>query len=429
MKIKSEVLKEINKQGVSIVIGARNEHPQIAMTITSLMEDMHACGITKWEIILMDNGSEDNTSKFFAWRETNADSWLKSKKYVPASQRAGKVTYMYSPRGLVNEGKLRIFFDPIYSNVGTRNKGTKHAKYDNVIFSDAHQIIRTGTIYYTLETLIKHKGIVHAPIAWMGASSEKPDAGYQYSYKVGEKIWGTWNKVKVSENPFYIPICGHAWIAVKKKQFLEFKGYPLAQRVYGGGEPYLDTKYWMMGSTSMMDPRGLVYHLSAGRGYSWTQLSLIFNMMLVSYIMGGEKWSERILITYLNKSGTNTQLIKWMYGNALKEGKKDHDWLEKNRKKTFEEVVGLDRESEIRKLSREELGVLDEEWYCRRCTKRGYPDPHVMRPWDYENDKLHGKHRSFTQEFVMKRDDKGDVYVGNTKITHPDALKLASKYV
>lgn len=393
-----DTLDLINKQGVSIIIGARNEYPQIAMTICSLMEDMYSSGINRWEIIIMDNGSEDETSRFFAW--------------APES-KLGRWQYKYSPRGLVSEGRLRIFYDPVFSNVGTRNRGLVKARYENVIFSDAHQIVRQGTVFNVIATLIKHGGIVHAPIAWMGASAENHSAGYQYTYKVGEKIWGTWNKTKVADEAFAIPICGHAFIAVKKDEFIRLGGYPRAQRVYGGGEPYLDTKYWMCGSTSLMEPNALVYHLSAGRGYNWHNNDLIHNMFLVSYILGGEKWADRILITYLNKPGVDKQLLNTLYNEAVLGGLGDLRHLKHLQKRTFEEVIGIDDNAQM----------------CNTCTKRGFPDPHTMRSWDYWNEEHLGTHRSFVAEFKLHRDEKGHVYIGNTQIIDPDALQVANKYV
>lgn len=395
------ILEKINEQGVSIIIGARNEFPQIAMTIASLMEDMYSSGITKFEFILMDNGSTDETSRFFAWKPIEKGNFWK---------------YQYSPRGLVNEGLLRIFYDPVLSNVGTRNKGVLHAKYENIIFSDAHITVRLGTIKSILETLNKYGGIVHAPISWMGASCYNDQAGMQYSYKVGEKIWGTWNKVQVAATPFYIPICGHAFLAVKRKQFLDFRGYPYAQRVYGGGEPYLDTKYWMLGSTSMMDPRALVYHLSAGRGYSWHNNDLIHNMLLVSYILGGQKWVDRIRITYLNNERINHSYLNLLTEEALKEGKEDYEWLQANKKYDFEQVLALD-DYEPKLYPR-----------CEKCTKRGHPDPHEMRPWDFLNEQLHGNHRSFVAEFKLRKDEKGNIFIGNTPIIDPKAIEVANKY-
>ncbi len=387
----------INKQGLSIIIGARNEFPQVVMTITSLMEDCYASGIENFEVILMDNGSTDETSRFLAWKAIEKGAWWK---------------YQYSPRGLVHSDKVKIFYDPVLSNVGTRNKGVLKAKYDNIIFCDAHIIIRPGTIKSILTALNDYGGIIHAPVSWMGADGSDPKPGYQYSYKVGEKIWGTWNKIKVADTPFYIPLCGHCFLAVKRKQFLEYRGYPYAQRVYGGGEPYLDTKWWMVGSHSLCDPNSLVYHLSAGRGYSFQQDDLIFNMLLVSYVLGGEKWIDRIYTTYANKKGVYLTWIKQLYEEAKVQGQEDKDWLDKNKIMEFEELLALDNPDD-----------------CIKCTKRGRPDPHAMRKWDLLNDKLHGTHRSFVAEFKLTRDKDGNIFIGRTPITVPEAIKIASKWV
>lgn len=367
------------------------------MTICSLMEDMISSGITTYEFILMDNGSIDETSRFFAWKpETKIGHWQ----------------YIYSPRGIVYEGKLRIFFDPILSNVGTRNKGVLHARYENIIFADAHIVTRPGSIKYTIESLNQYGGLIHAPVSWMGSDGLNPKPGYQYSYKVGEKIWGTWNSLCLdSQKPFYIPITGHCWVAVKKKDFLERKGYPYAQRVYGGGEPYLDTKWWMTGSTSMCEPRALVYHLSAGRGYNWHSNDLIHNMFLVSYILGGKKWADRILITYLNKAHAYSAIVKQLYEEALAEGEEDKVWLDEHKTMTFEELLALDKPND-----------------CERCMKRGHPEPHAMRIWDRKNDELLGHHRSYVQEFRLEQRE-GSIYIGNTIISNPEAVQVAKDYL
>lgn len=416
---KDEVLETINKEGVSIIIGARDEFPQIGMTMCNLMEDCRNSGIEKFEIIMMDNGSEDETSRFWAWKVSDK-----------AGNRASsqRWDYQYSPRGMVSTGRLRIFFDPVLSNVGTRNKGARKARYENIIFSDAHIIVRSGTVRSMVETLIKNHGVIHSPIAWMGADSSNPQPGYQYSYKVGEKIWGTWNKVKVADTPFYIPFCGHAFIAVRRAQFLKYGGYPEAQRVYGGGEPYLDTKYWMLGSTSMMDPNSLIYHLSSGRGYNWRNVDLIHNMFLVSYILGGDEWADRILITYLNKYPGAEAFYRMLYDEAVTAGKADKDWLDGHKKFTFEQVLGLDHDEQIAGMSKEQLSALDETWWCKKCTKRGYPDPHIMRPWDYRNDKLHKTHRSFVSVFRLE-DRDGVPHIGDTPIITEAAANLARKYL
>src|SRR3990167_4377354 len=389
-------LDTINKQGVSLIISARNEAKTLPLTVGYLFEEMYKTGITKGEVIVVDNGSTDETSRFFAWK---------------AVEKGQHWKYQYSPRGMVYEGKLRILYDPVMSNVGARNKGVNYAKYENIIFADAHIITRYGTILSTCDTLNKFGGIVHSPVSWLGSSSENPQPSYQYSWKVGEKIWGTWNRLKISDKPFYIPLSGHCWLGVKKKEFLEKGGYPLAQRVYGGGEPYLPSVWWMTGSTVVCDPNSLVYHLSAGRGYSWHSNDLIHNMMLVAYVLGGMEWIDRILITYINKVGGLSPTLELLYNEALAEGKSLKKWLDEHKIMTFEEMLGLNKEND-----------------CNKCVKRRHPEPHVMRIWDTKNEELYGYHRSYVTDFKLRKDQNG-VFIGNTEIFVPEAQKLARLYV
>ena len=238
----------MNTNRVSIIISARNEFPQIALTIDNLMMDMYQSGIHEWEILIADNGSTDNTTWFwkYAWKNAYGKN-----AHVQVIQE-----YQNSARGMVAEGRLRFCYDPVMSNVGARHKAVEYARYENIIFCDAHISVKPGTIKYALETLNQFGGIVHMPVAWMGASIYSPKPGYQYSYKIGEKIWGTWNKAAVEvDKPFFIPVSGHCFLAVKKDQYLDFGGYDTNQRVYGGGENYLDTLYWLLGSNVMCDPR------------------------------------------------------------------------------------------------------------------------------------------------------------------------------
>jgi glycosyltransferase involved in cell wall biosynthesis len=358
--------------GVSIIISARNEYPQIALTIDNLMMDMWQAGIHNFEFIIADNGSTDPTSWFFKFAWKNA--------YAKNSQFQMPQEYQYSPRGMVHEGLLRFTYDPVFSNVGARHKAVEYAKYENVIFCDAHISVKTNTIKYALETLETYGGIVHMPVSWMGASIFNPHPGYQYSYKVGEKIWGTWNKAAVEpDKPFYIPVSGHCFLAVNKKQYLDFGGYDTNQRVYGGGENYLDTLYWLMGSNVMCDPRGLVFHLSSGRGYSYDTNSLIHNMILTAYTLGGYKWAERIYITYLDK-GNDIKTLDKLYAEAIKEGQPKRDMIERRQIIGFEKLLGINQPID-----------------CDGPEYKG--QKHAKRMWDIKNDELHGHHISFVAVF------------------------------
>jgi len=357
---------------VSVIISARNEFPQLPMTIDNVMLDCWQAGI-KFEIIVADNGSTDDTTRFFthAW----ADAYAKN------SQAQHIRELKRSMRGMANEGLLRFCYDPILSNVGARHKAVQYARYKNILFLDGHVSLKPNTIKYAIETVEKYDGIVHAPVAWMGASIYRPRAGMQYSYKIGEKIWGTWNFAQSSsDQPFYISVSGHCFLMVKKSTYLDLGGYDTNQRVYGGGENYLDTLFWLLGSNVMVDPRCLVFHLSAGRKYTWTSDNLIHNMILTAYTLGGFKWAERIFVTYLDKQGTDIEALEKLYQDAITQGKTKRDMIEARQICTLEELLGIGQEPDC-------------DGHCYKNQK------HKMRKWDILNDKLHGKHLSFVTVF------------------------------
>ena len=126
----------MSKSGISIIISARNEFPQIAQTITNLMLDLWQSQMHDWEFIIADNGSEDQTTSFFkfAW----ADAWAK-KAFTQHKKEKG-----YRVRGMVSEGRLRFCYDPVFSNVGARHLAVKYARYPNLFFADAHISVKPG---------------------------------------------------------------------------------------------------------------------------------------------------------------------------------------------------------------------------------------------------------------------------------------------
>jgi|GEM_PF-2347558 len=166
----------------------------------------------------------------------------------------------------------------------------------------------------------------------------------------------TWNRLVVGDGtkPYYIPVSGHCCLGMLRKQFIEFGGYNPFFRCYGGGELYLDLKWWMKGSNVVCVPDAVVYHLSAGRGYSYNMDDLIHNMILLGAALGAPALAERVYLRYLSKKGAREDTVSRLNEEALEEAKKEN------------------------------LGELKYSLY----------ELLTARPWDTLNDKLHGKHNS-----------------------------------
>jgi glycosyltransferase involved in cell wall biosynthesis len=313
---------------VSVVISARNEFPNIAHTVHAIINDLETfLRRDQFEIIIVDNGSTDRRSWAFL-----------------------------AERGLYYNGNLKVLHDPIMGNVTARNKGALIAKGKWLFFSDAHMSYRIGSFKAMVDTLETYGGIVHPSVQWMGGY-DPSEPSYQYSIKLGEKIWGTWNRMKVSDRPFYIPVCGHCCLGVSRQQFLQFHGYNRFFRCYGGGEVYLDMKWWVMGSTVMMVPDAIGYHLSAGRGYSYKQDDLIHNMMLLANTLNAPAMEERVYLRYLNKDGVDVSKLDRMRMDAQIEAFSDQVFIAGNTVYSFYDCI-------------------------------------TVRPWDVKNLELHGKAQS-----------------------------------
>ncbi len=296
---------------VSVVISARDEFPNIVHTIHSIVNDLETfLEPHEFEIIIVDNGSKDR------------DTW----RHV-------------AERGMYFHRTVKVLHDPIMGNVSARNKGAKIATGKYLFFSDAHMSYRIGSFKKMVDEIEKTKGMVHPAVQWMGGY-EPSDPSYQYTIKLGEKIWGTWNRSLVSATePFYIPICGHCCLGMLRDQFIQNGGYNDFFRCYGGGEVYLDMKWWMLGFSVSSVPLAIGYHLSAGRGYSFVQNDFIHNMMLLAYALGADAFAERVYLRYLGKAGVNKEVLTKMRDDAWLESQSDRTNLLPKCRFTFMETL------------------------------------------------------------------------------------------
>lgn len=325
---------------LSIVIPARNEFPNIVHTVHSIINCLDGDGfsINDWEIIIVDNGSDDNGNIFCedcGEKEVGDAAW-EIDKTKPATR--GTTTYLMG-RGGYYSGKIRVLYDPIFGNHSARNKGVAIAKGEYVFFSDAHMSYRPGFFKHMIRACKESGGLVHGVIAWMGAyPPHHGGLGYQYTIKLGEEIKGTWAPYCTTDKDwFYIQAQGHCSVMVNRKQFIQFGGYPKYHRTYGGGEFYTDMKWWMFGSCVVVESRAIGYHLASGRGYSYNHDDYIHNVMNIGYALGMDDWLERAYLNWCRNG--RREVLDGMMAEAQKEMASDRKFIEKHRKYTFNRLL------------------------------------------------------------------------------------------
>jgi hypothetical protein len=192
--------------------------------------------------------------------------------------------------------------------------------------------------------LVDYNGIVWCPELKNGTIFCRRNG---HTYPSGQ----TWNNYKIANTWFYSAAQGHWGVMVDKKQFLDFGGYPLTHRTYGGGEFYLDMKWWMFGSNVVTDPNAVGYHLASGRGYSYNHNDYVHNVANIGLALGMDDWTERFKINQLRKTHPDT--INKIWKEAEEETKEDREFINSRKVKSFNELL-IERPWE--KLNKEKHG-------------------------------------------------------------------------
>jgi glycosyltransferase involved in cell wall biosynthesis len=300
---------------VSVVISARNEFPSVVHTVQSVIQDLQTfLGPSDFEIILVDNLSDDEGG---ARRSS-----------------CGTVDFLRG-RSAYASGVIKLLYDPIAGNVSARNKGAEIARGEYLFFSDAHMSYRPGSFRRMIETIGESGGIVHPAIAWMG--SYPPETVYQYSSKLEEAFEGVWSDSCLFSEWFYVPASGHCCLGLRRKQFFDYRGYPAQLRCYGGGGMFLDTKWWMLGSSVGTEPRALGWHLSAGHPYSYTEQDYIHNLFHCALILGADAWADKTYRHYLGS--VPREVLDTLWRDAQRSAEDHRLFVEQHSRMAFDELL------------------------------------------------------------------------------------------
>jgi len=315
---------------LSVIIPARNEHPQATFTLQAIWDQLEGSP-WDWETILVDNLSDDKTGSFCKDRYWHAKGRHKIVEYKEKG-----------------------------SCWGARNAGLSVAEGRLIFLFDAHVLISPDLFAKQIQTFdaIPSATVLYTPVIWMGDSRCHTAYGYslgENNHHMRTKFWGSWTKRKQSDEPYRIPMSGTAGIAVRREFLERIGGWPAPLSVYGGGEQWISLACWMLGGECWIDPRTYVYHLADTRGYAGSQDERkfstndahMFNVLLVSYALGGEKWWLHRLQWVMSES--NPHAWKKQYHEALRkiahmakdEGEPYRQFIEANAVHSLDEVLEI----------------------------------------------------------------------------------------
>lgn len=172
----------------------------------------------------------------------------------------------------------------------------------------------------------------------------KPIYHYQRLFKRG--FWGEESSIPERGGllPYRIAMGGHGGFLVKADTFREVGGYWDGFRGYAGEEPYFDLKLAMLDKTNWLDPKLAHIHYVGTRGYVRHYSEDYFrNFLMVSNIIGGEKWTYRTYEHLFKQT-------KMRFGNSklyeilmdAEESSAEHAaWFRSVQKRTLDEQIRL----------------------------------------------------------------------------------------
>lgn len=176
---------------------------------------------------------------------------------------------------------------------GTRDAGIRAATYPVVLCIESHVIVGDLAAWYRQH--LKTGAAISFPRR-VGESLEQRTAyGASFDWNVS-----FWNKTLQSEpkslEPYKICQCGHSAFMLDRDWYLQSGGYTLLQQGYGGEEPWLNLKVWMLGRESWMIPLAWHAHYmdDRGNGAAISTVNFAFNFKLAAYVMGGKKYLDLV---------------------------------------------------------------------------------------------------------------------------------------
>jgi len=233
-----------------------------------------------------------------------------------------------------------------------RNVGARIAKGEWLLFLDAHVLLNPGAID-TIKSRIcpgavldgacyPPMSMVHFPV---GFRNQKTWYGH-YKLTLEKDFWGTWGPtVILGSGPVQKIGATGIWAFLTRKADWEaVGGFNPNFTGYGGGEVYLQLKYWRMGGQVLLDPAIWGVHWSAPRTYAANWRDRIRNVGIGGTAVVGpsfwKRFEDGLVAHYASKGVKDEEARHWLReGTNL--GLEEADWLAERAKFSYDEVLEL----------------------------------------------------------------------------------------
>jgi len=283
----------------------------------------------------------------------------------------------------INTKLINYDFEPTQSGPHARMKAARMATGKYIIFIDAHTELGKNTIPKMIELLENDTADeVHGTTL---KSHWTPFGGAHYKLFgnagpcLNTHMHGSYSRAKDPKTPY--PIMGGtlAYVAFRRREFLDSRGYHPGCMYYPHPEGYLPLKYLMLGKRVMCRPDCFHFHSNYPRNYGskiknepvvinikgdpyplMGQDNLIRNAHLVAFTLGGDRWLNILTESWLTKVASR-YVVEGIAADARVAATEEREWMEKNAVKTLDEVLIEGRRNRIAGLEDWPTNILGDD--------------------------------------------------------------------
>ncbi|HBV97891.1 MAG: hypothetical protein JL50_07615 [Peptococcaceae bacterium BICA1-7] len=278
----------------SVIIPAKNEGANVLNTLNSMLGVKNQ---TPYEIIVIDDGSEDGCCRFLG--ETYGDQ------------------------------EVKLITTPGLGSAKARNLGASKALGSVYIFCDAHIFVEDHWIDRVLQPILEER--VEAACPGIAPHDRPHDVAGGFTWN--EELRFTWlpRPPRLSPSPLLPGGC----LAVRAEVFWKVGGFDRGFIIWGREDEEISLKMWLFGYRLGVCPDARILHIFRERHpYTVTWEHVDYNLLRMAYSHFKNERIARVLELIKNHPGSNRVERMIMESDTfvqrqeyLKKRKRDDDWF------------------------------------------------------------------------------------------------------
>lgn len=231
-----------NINQVSIIIPAKNEGPNVRLTVESFLNTESS---VLFELIVVNDASQDDCCRFL---EEDAGLWQ------------GRGVKLINAEGV---GSARA-----------RNLGAAHAAGDILVFSDAHVVVEKDW----LEKMVATMGHPVVDVLTPGIADYHNPANAGFGQTWNERLEIRWLAAPAGVCP--VPLAPGGLVAFKREAFRSVGGFERGFKIWGYEDVEMSLKCWLFGFGVFVTPEVTVKHIFRTKHTYYVSFNEVnFNLM------------------------------------------------------------------------------------------------------------------------------------------------------